>query len=175
MAKSAVITYVDSSNNKGSKTITNIAEDVANSKVWQFCTALNSLSTNMISQVELVERTDITGDTRQVPVVNWINPEGGIIGYSVLRNQMEQMKFTFCVFTLSGATFDEGVNFQTESTFEEIGAVAFVNEDGQIALNLGMATAEDLDPTAKAGTFTVYIPETATSAAIKVVMTVTEE
>jgi len=58
--KSAVISYVDSSNNKGSKTITDLADKIANSKVWAFCNALNSLSTNTISQVDLVEKTDIT-------------------------------------------------------------------------------------------------------------------
>lgn len=62
--KSAVINYVDQANNKGSKTVTDIADKIANSKVWAFCEALNSLSTNTISQVDLVEKTDITGTTR---------------------------------------------------------------------------------------------------------------
>lgn len=60
---SATITYLDENNNKGTKSITDISPDADSGAIKNFCTALNALSTNTISSIDKIEKTDITNAT----------------------------------------------------------------------------------------------------------------
>lgn len=62
---SANITYLDSNQNKGSKAITDINPTADNSAIKDFCTGLLGLTTNTLSQIERVEKTDITNATEK--------------------------------------------------------------------------------------------------------------
>ena len=70
---SANITYVDTDNNKGSKAITDISPTADNGAIKDFCVGLIGLTTNTLSQIDRVEKTDITNATPKpkftVPVV----------------------------------------------------------------------------------------------------------
>ena len=60
---SAAITYLDSNQNKGSKSITDINPEADNGAIKNFCVGLVGLTTNTISQIDRVEKTDITHAT----------------------------------------------------------------------------------------------------------------
>ena len=60
---SANITYVDTDNNKGSKAITDISPTADNGAIKNFCVGLLGLTTNTLSQIDRVEKTDITNAT----------------------------------------------------------------------------------------------------------------
>ena len=60
---SANITYVDTDNNKGSKAITDISPTADNGAIKDFCVGLIGLTTNTLSQIDRVEKTDITNAT----------------------------------------------------------------------------------------------------------------
>ena len=60
---SASITYLDADNNKGSKAITDISPTADNGAIKNFCVGLLGLTTNTLSQIDRVEKTDITNAT----------------------------------------------------------------------------------------------------------------
>lgn len=60
---SATITYVDTANNKGTKAITDISPTADNRAIKNFCVGLLGLTTNTLSQIDRVEKTDITNAT----------------------------------------------------------------------------------------------------------------
>jgi len=64
---SATITLVDSENKKISKSITDISPTAGNHRIKDFCVALNALSTNTISSIEKIEKTDITAAQGEDP------------------------------------------------------------------------------------------------------------
>ena len=57
---SASITYVDTANNKGTKAITDISPSADNGAIKNFCVGLLGLTNNTLSQIDRVEKTDIT-------------------------------------------------------------------------------------------------------------------
>lgn len=57
---SAVISLLDSNQNKSSKTITNISPTATDVAIKNFCVGLNGLTTNVISSIDKVETTNIT-------------------------------------------------------------------------------------------------------------------
>lgn len=57
---SASISYLDSLNNKGSKSITDISPTADNGAIKNFCVALNALTTNTIVQIDRIEKTNIS-------------------------------------------------------------------------------------------------------------------
>ena len=60
---SANITYLDSSGKKGTKAITDISTSASNGAIKNFCNGLIGLTTNLVSQIDKVEKTDITSST----------------------------------------------------------------------------------------------------------------
>ena len=60
---SASITYLDANNNKGTKAITDISPTADNGAIKNFCVGLLGLTTNTLSQIDRVEKTDITTAT----------------------------------------------------------------------------------------------------------------
>jgi len=60
---SASITYVDSSNSKGSKSITDISPTADNGSIKNLCVGLLRLTTNTLSQIDRIDKTDITAAT----------------------------------------------------------------------------------------------------------------
>lgn len=62
---SATITYVDTANNKGTKAITDISPTADNGAIKNFCVGLLGLTTNTLSQIDRVEKTDITTATEK--------------------------------------------------------------------------------------------------------------
>ncbi|MBR2734098.1 MAG: hypothetical protein IKO74_02400 [Selenomonadaceae bacterium] len=61
---SATITYLDANNRKGMKAITDINPNADNSAVSALCTGLNALTTNTLTNIEKVERTNITNGNK---------------------------------------------------------------------------------------------------------------
>lgn len=57
---SATLTYLDATNNKGTKAITDISPTADNGAIKNFCVGLLGLTTNTLSQIDRVEKTDIT-------------------------------------------------------------------------------------------------------------------
>lgn len=57
---SASITYIDANNNKGTKAITDISPTADNGAIKDFCVGFLGLTTNTLSQIDRVEKTDIT-------------------------------------------------------------------------------------------------------------------
>lgn len=169
---SASITLKNLSDEKIVRSLTNLSSTATDSQIYNLIEGLVGLTTNSLLKVEKVITVDISDGGKPVPSVTWQNPAGGSIAFSTLYQQLNSMKFTYCVFELAGATFAEGTIFTVESTFSSIGGLAVVNEDGYIQLQLGVC-AEELDSTPKAGSFSVFIPETDSSSALTVVMTVT--
>ena len=60
---SATISYVDANNRKGMKAVTDINPNADNGAVKNFCSGLNALTTNTLTGIEKIERTDITNAT----------------------------------------------------------------------------------------------------------------
>ena len=60
---SASITYLDANNDKGSKAVTDISPTADNGAIKNFCVGLLGLTTNTLSQIDRIEKTDITNAT----------------------------------------------------------------------------------------------------------------
>ncbi|MBR3777118.1 MAG: hypothetical protein IKL02_05950 [Kiritimatiellae bacterium] len=72
---SASITYLDANNNKGTKAITDISPNADNGSIKNFCVGLLGLTTNTLSQIDRVEKTDITnGNKPKLTVAMIDNP-----------------------------------------------------------------------------------------------------
>lgn len=181
--KSAVISYVDSSNNKGSKTITDIADKIASSKVWAFCEALNALSTNTISQVDLVEKTDITNGGKLIPTFSYSEqtPDGQIsIATAYAQMQTDDMNIYVVNFTSDDVTFEDKQTFAVDVKSEVNFVGAYCNYSkmgslpGKFVLGVMVGYKSD-EPLLTAGdTFTVFISETDTTEATELTFTVVE-
>lgn len=70
---SATITYVDTANNKGTKAITDISPTADNGAIKNFCAGLMGLTTNTLSQIDRVEKTDITNATAKSKLTLEVN------------------------------------------------------------------------------------------------------
>lgn len=73
---SATITYVDTNGGKGTKSITDISPTADSGAIKDFCVALNALSTNTISTIDKIEKTDITTTTTKPKLSVEINNVG---------------------------------------------------------------------------------------------------
>ena len=66
---SASITYLDVNNNKGTKAITDISPMAGDTAIKNFCVGLLGLTTNTLSQIDRVEKTDITNPPTKADLV----------------------------------------------------------------------------------------------------------
>ena len=57
---SATITYLDANGGKGSKAITDISPTADNGAIKNFCNAFVGLTTNTVSQIDRIDKTNIT-------------------------------------------------------------------------------------------------------------------
>lgn len=172
MATNILIESIDGNGKKLQKAVTNVNPTASNTDLKNFAEQLNALTNNTYVGTVKVDREDISDGSKTAPTVSWQNPQNGTITFSTFYQQLNSMKFTYCIFDLTGVTFAEGTTFAVKSTFDTMGGVAVVIEGGSIQLQIGVC-AEELDSTPSAGSFTVFIPETTTSAATTAVLTVT--
>ena len=70
---SATITFVDTANNKGTKAVTDISPTADNAAIKNFCVGLLGLTNNTLSQIDRVEKTDITEATAKPKLTLEVN------------------------------------------------------------------------------------------------------
>lgn len=173
---SITINATDGNQKKTSTKIPYVNPQTSDTVLKEFAEMCADLSSDTYVGVTKTTETDISdgGSSKLVPTISWQNPSGGTIKFATLYQQLNSMKFTYCIFEIGRVTFEQGTTFAVKSTFPTIGGVAVINEDGYAQLQLGIC-AEELDSTPADGTITVYIPETDTTVATTAVMTVTVE
>ena len=154
---SASITYLDVSNNKGSKAITDISPTADNGAIKDFCVGLLGLTTNTLSQIDRVEKTDITNATVKPKLTLTLDQQFA----NGIRTKYSSMDTLFVETDLPNFTYK--VELTTEPN--KYAATLFYNEYQR---KVYFASALDpSDPPLESGTYTmtIYFEETETTAA----------
>lgn len=156
---SASITYLDTNQNKGSKAVTDISPTADNGAIRNFCIGLLGLTTNTLSQIDRVEKTDITNaatkpklsltlNTTDTFMFNMSNPSVGDERNTDIFNQISLPAFSYKVEGDAGLLYNFCV-----SVYETGGHVCYATGAGEI------------ESTSETVTLTIYFEETETTAA----------
>lgn len=163
---SATISYVDANNRKGMKAVTDINPSADNTVVKNFCSGLNALTTNTLTGVEKIERTDITNATAK--------PKLALELTSTARNGIYITDQFY-----SNQLFNESnlpnFTYKVESSIPTIGKfnATLLKSSG----SGGVYFASTIDSTpAESGTYTmtIYFEETETTAATTAQLVISE-
>lgn len=163
---SASITYLDTNNNKGTKAVTDISPTADNGAIKNFCVGLLGLTTNTLSQIDRVEKTDITTATTKPKLALTLTSAATQTRFAY--NMEPQFDYTLFNETVAagfvyklGKQGDEGrpmncmLNIFRKANFNDIYFSACTFDDQSSSPNLGV-------------TAYVYFDETDTTAATAV-------
>ena len=167
---SASVTYLDATNNKGTKAITDISPTADNGAIRNFCVGLFGLTTNTLSQIDRVEKTDITNATTKPKLTLQLdaakvadgklqyNSDNTRIPLQIFKNPNSVPPFTYKTSAQSSSLYQSfcvGVNQEPEP-----------DVDGTVTIYAFLYWA-DSDPASDLGGYDIdfYFDETATTAA----------
>ena len=163
---SASITYLDASNNKGSKAITDISPTADNGAIKDFCVGLLGLTTNTLSQIDRVEKTDITNATAKTKLTLTLSSEARNTTY------ITDPHVPMILFVETGLpNFTYKVEATISVTGEFNATLVYSGQQGQIYFS----STTDSTP-AESGTYTmtIYFEETETTAATTAQLVISE-
>lgn len=152
---SATINIVDTSNKKSSKSITDISPTATNIAIKNFCVALNALSTNTISSIEKIERTDITNPAKTTRTLT-ISPSEATpqSTYPLTVNLTYDGTATTAI--LSGKapqyTISQNVEAKTITFAESETSIMYISDENPQTMTITIP--EDTNYTAATATFT---------------------
>lgn len=167
---SATISYVDANNRKGMKAITDINPNADNAAVKTLCTGLNALTTNTLTGIEKVERTDVTNATTK--------PKVALPDFNTYANlaNIKEAEGSYNAALSSGDHFPNFTYYvDMPSDWTDIQATFTVyNQKSSAALLKMLAYVKPDMPGTVTGeaTITIYFEETETTAATTAVITV---
>lgn len=167
----AVMTYLDSSQNKGSKTITDINPNAGDGAIKNLCVALNGLTNNTLSSLEKIERTDITNAVAKA-TLNFatITPLTVAQIESALETD-EECTWTCTVTNTPASWTTNDLPFFVQTPFIWLSANAFY--DGSNRIKMVLFIWRDLGENLP-GEIKIQIPETETTQATTLVVPIVE-
>lgn len=173
---SATITYLDSSNNKGTKSITDIDPSASASSIKNFCEGLTALTTNTLSTIEKLEKTDITSATAKAAITLQTEPTELRWGGIVQAMEQQGAKIFFYQITTSPLP-TELIGLQLSATGWQnnlstyLGITAQIESSGKLTIAL-FIKGGDVHPDEDFN-LEIFIPETATTQARTLTIPVT--
>lgn len=166
---SATISYVDANNRKGMKAVTDINPNADNGAVKNFCTGLNALTTNTLTGVEKIERTDITNATTK-PKLTLTMPQAFSLNLTSLSTAANPDYELFNQSNLPNFVYriDEPIDFYNS----RIAITVYrANIGGMYTVRI-VTLLQSVPSDEGTVTVTVYFEETETTAATTAVITI---
>lgn len=180
---SLTIEGADASGKKSSTKIPYINPTISNETMKDFAEKCAALSNDTYIGTTKTTEEDITNGGKTTPDVTWISPASGTIPVSAFVNLINGVYGWYSAeMRIEGATFTAGEKFyvKTEPTnfgnASMFGGFATVTKSNEATLYIMAAKGNSSNPQPHDGDkFTVLIPETDTSSATTIVLTVTAD